>query len=87
MTTEIKVGRDPDGVAVNPRTHTIYVTNTTSGTVSVINAKTNTVSKTIKVGRNPWGIAVIPLTGTVYVANEGAGKNPRAPSRSSTARA
>ena len=36
VTTTIKVGRAPFGVAVNAAAHTTYVTNETGGTVSVI---------------------------------------------------
>ena len=39
------VGAIPVGVAVNPNTNTIYVTNRADDTVSVIDGKTNTVTK------------------------------------------
>jgi YVTN family beta-propeller protein len=62
------VGTTPWGVAVNETTNTIYVTNTGSGTVSVISGSTNAVTATITVGSAPWGVSVDPSTNTVYVA-------------------
>jgi YVTN family beta-propeller protein len=59
-------------VAVDPAAGTVYVTNY-GGTVSVIDAATNTVTATIAVGTDPQGVAVDPAAGTVYVANSGAG--------------
>ena len=70
VTATIPVGRFPVGVAVNPRTDTIYVANANSGTVSVISGRTNTVVATIRVGRVPGGVAVNPRTNTIYVTNE-----------------
>jgi DNA-binding beta-propeller fold protein YncE len=34
----VRVGRGPDGIAVNPATHTAYVANVTDDTVSVLDA-------------------------------------------------
>src|SRR6516165_3113296 len=60
------VGRGPGGVAVDPGTHTVYVTNN-DDTVSVIDASTRTVTATVAVGGGPRGVAVDPGTHTVYV--------------------
>jgi YVTN family beta-propeller protein len=49
------------------------VTNAGSGTVSVIDTATNTVTATIAVGTDPAGVAVDPAAGTVYVPNSTAG--------------
>jgi YVTN family beta-propeller protein len=73
VTSTIIVGTEPAEVAVDPSTHTAYVTSTTDGAVSVINEATNTVTATIKVGTEPAGVAVDPAAGTVYVANESGG--------------
>ena len=54
---------------MDPATGTVYVANAYDGTVSVIDAATNTVTATIPVGSNPGEVAVDPATGTVYVAN------------------
>ncbi|WP_396895187.1 YncE family protein [Mycolicibacterium sp.] len=51
----------------------IYVANQSDGTVSVIDAATNTVTGTITVGAQPNGVAVNAATGCVYVANQGDG--------------
>ena len=50
VTATITVGPGPFGVAEDPSTHTAYVANTGSNTVSVINEATNTVTATIPVG-------------------------------------
>ncbi|CKT21214.1 Conserved protein of uncharacterised function PE-PGRS family protein [Mycobacterium tuberculosis] len=56
-------------MAVNPGGN-VYVTNFGSGTVSVINPATNTVTGSpIPVGLDPTGVAVNPVTGEVYVTN------------------
>jgi DNA-binding beta-propeller fold protein YncE len=76
----VTVGDNPDAVAVDGSTHTVYVANKgtgTSGTVSVINAAAcNAADRfgcgslaTLQVpGGNPDGIAVDTATATVYVA-------------------
>jgi len=66
---EIKVGKEPDGVAVTPDGKTVYVTNIGSGTVTPIEVATNKPGPEIKVGSNPVGIAVTPDGKTVYVTN------------------
>ncbi len=72
--TAISVGILPNGIAVNPSTNTVYVSNQNSNSVSVINGATNTVTSTVSVGTSPRGIAVNPSTNTVYVANQGNGR-------------
>ena len=76
----VNVGEFPNAVAVNHRTHTVYVANSgsgTTGTVSVIDARTcNSTDQagcanlqTLQVpGGNPDDIAVDPGTDTIYVA-------------------
>ena len=80
--TTISVGFEPVGVAVSPITGDVYVTNSASGTLSVIDGSPNditynTVIATIPVGNLPVGVAVSPIgtaTGDiVYVANAGSG--------------
>ncbi|MBI5206461.1 MAG: choice-of-anchor D domain-containing protein [Candidatus Firestonebacteria bacterium] len=46
-----------------------YITNKTSGTVSVIDNTTDTVVKTITVGTNPYGISVNATGTRVYITN------------------
>ena len=66
-TATIDVGNDPNGVAYDGTN--IYVTNSSSNNVSVIDPATNTVTDTIDVGTNPNGVA---YDGTnIYVTNYG----------------
>ena len=80
----VRVGLSPTGVIVNQATQTIYVTNGTNDTVSVINARTCNATDhagcghtppTIAVGAGPVAPAVDQATDTVYVANAGPGEN------------
>ena len=71
VTATIAVGTNPEGVGVDPSTHTVYVANGGGNTVSVIDGTTNTVTATIPVGTNPTGVGVDPSTHTVYVTNLG----------------
>ena len=69
----IPVETSPIGVAYNAKNGDMYVTNFDSGTVSVIDSSTNTVTKTIPVGTLPRGVAYNGKNGDMYVANEGSG--------------
>ena len=75
VTATIKtgIGSNPRGVAVDPVTDTIYVTNQSSNTVSVINGATNTVTAVIPVGSTPTNVGVDSATDTIYVGNNGGG--------------
>jgi YVTN family beta-propeller protein len=57
------------GVVVNTVTNRVYVTNSASNTVSVIDGLTNQIRATIPVGLDPFGAAVNPVTGVIYTAN------------------
>ena len=48
-----------------------YISNQFDGTVSVIDAATNTVTATVGVGLNPYGLAATPNGTRIYVANFG----------------
>lgn len=65
----IPVGDFPFGVAVNPSTNTIYVSNQENKSISVIDGSTDAVTTTIGVGNRPADIAVNQNTNTIYVAN------------------
>jgi YVTN family beta-propeller protein len=68
----IPVGKTPVGIAVDPNTNRIYVSNSNNNTVSVIDGATNRViGDPIPVGEGPRGIAVDPNTHLVYVTNPG----------------
>jgi YVTN family beta-propeller protein len=73
VTATIPVGAYPAAVAVDPTTHTVYVTNLPDRTVSVVDESgdthSGTVTATIPVGTYPDAVAVDPTTHTVYVAN------------------
>ncbi|MGA9897112.1 MAG: choice-of-anchor D domain-containing protein [Terriglobales bacterium] len=71
VTATVGVGNSPAAVAVNPVTSTIYVVNTASDTVSVINGATNSVTATVNTGSNPIALAVNPVSNMIYVANNG----------------
>jgi DNA-binding beta-propeller fold protein YncE len=75
----VLVGRGPDSIAVNPATHTVYVSNITDNTLSVLNAATCNAkilsgcspyhAQLLRTGHAPQSVAVDPATATVYVAN------------------
>lgn len=68
---DIPVGASPHGVAYDPTRQEVFVNNSNSDTVSIIDTHTNTVVQTVAVGSQPQGVAVDPTTGDVYVANQG----------------
>jgi YVTN family beta-propeller protein len=76
----VPAGPAPVGVALDARTHTLYVDDTGDGTVSVIDAATCNVSAQarcapvappIPVGNGNSELALNPVTRTLYVANGG----------------
>ena len=71
LIAEVTVGSDPVGVAVNATTNKIYVANSGSNDVSVIDGASNSVVATITDPNAvaPVAIAVNPTTNTIYVAN------------------
>ncbi|HWN09106.1 MAG TPA: carboxypeptidase regulatory-like domain-containing protein [Pyrinomonadaceae bacterium] len=66
----IPAGSRPGGVAVNSVTNKIYVTNSGSNDVTVINGPNHTTT-TVPVGTQPGPVAVNPVTNKIYVANMG----------------
>lgn len=65
----IPVGASPTGIAVSPLANRVFVANTASNSVSVIDTTSNTVVNVIAVGSSPRGVAVSPDGSLVYVAN------------------
>jgi YVTN family beta-propeller protein len=67
--TSRAVGSYPTGVAASPDGKYVYVANSGSGTVSVLNQVTLATVATVPVGVGPNGIDVSPDSAFVYVAN------------------
>ena len=61
------MGRSPAGIAVNPTTGRVYVANTTSGTVTVLDGSTNAPIASIPFGIGLGNVAVNATTNRVYV--------------------
>ncbi|MFE5590990.1 YncE family protein [Streptomyces sp. NPDC056549] len=61
----------PLGVAVDPVSHRVFVTQPDHNTISVIDATTHDVVRSIPVGPHPTGIAIDSQKRRVYVANSG----------------
>jgi YVTN family beta-propeller protein len=59
------------GIAVNPLTGHVFVTNSAANTVSIINGNTDSPLVEVPVGSDPFGIAVDTSTGLVFVADRG----------------
>src|SRR5918996_1323120 len=67
--SQINVGSSPTAIAINNFTNTVYIANSGSNSVSVIN---NTkIGEDIPVGRDTSDIAINYNTNTVYIANYG----------------
>jgi YVTN family beta-propeller protein len=62
-------GSDATVAAVMPDGSRIYVTNSSSNNVGVIDTATNSLLTTVSVGGMPWGAAMTPDGSKVYVAN------------------
>jgi YVTN family beta-propeller protein len=69
----IDVGGAPAGVAVNPVTGFAYVTDPGSGSVSVIDSLTATVSTVVQTGGGPGDVVADSTANRIYVANPPAG--------------
>jgi YVTN family beta-propeller protein len=68
---EIAVGEEPRFLAITDKDRRVFVSNSRSGTVSMINPKNRKVLLTTTVGTEPAGLAVTPDGNFVYVANFG----------------
>lgn len=65
------LGNAPFGIAYDSVNERIYVTNSDSNTVSVIDITTNTVIDTIPIGVVPFNISYRPDNHKMYVTNDG----------------
>ncbi|MDQ3180763.1 MAG: YncE family protein, partial [Acidobacteriota bacterium] len=64
----VPAGSGPNAVAVNPVTNKIYVANSGSGNVTVIDG-TNNSTTTVAAGSTPVAVAINSVTNKIYVAN------------------
>jgi YVTN family beta-propeller protein len=69
VTNITDVGVSPNDISVNPNTNKVYVLSTSSNSVSVIDGKTNRITKTINLDPALSYVAVNPVTNTTYVTN------------------
>jgi YVTN family beta-propeller protein len=69
VTTVIKVGRIPRGIAQSSDGRRLYVTNAWSDTVSVIDTARRQVIQTLPTGFEPSGVVVDRANAFLYVAN------------------
>ena len=67
--TEVPVGLEPRCVAIHSVRNEVFVTNSASGTVSVIDLSTDKVVATILVSAEPRACALTPDNSTLYVGN------------------
>jgi len=65
-TSKIDTGQNPDAIVYEPRHGEVYVFNHTGNSVTVINAKSATVSATIPLGGTPEFAAIDEAAGRVY---------------------
>jgi YVTN family beta-propeller protein len=63
----VRVGTDPTAVAIDPRTGRIYVANSGSLSVTVLDGSSRGVVATVSLPSRPWNIALNQRTGRVYV--------------------
>jgi YVTN family beta-propeller protein len=66
----VPVGTQPVSVAATPDGTSLYVADSGSGTVSVVDTRTHQTVRTIQAGKFPVGVTVAPDGRSVYVANE-----------------
>ena len=71
MIASVIVGNEPSGIAFDSHNKNMYVANFLSGTVSVIDTRTNTVTATIPMppGANPSGVVFDSSDSEIYVTN------------------
>jgi len=65
----VAVGKGPNSVAVSQDGTKVYVANSGSNSVSVIDTASGFIAATIGVGSAPYGVAASPDGSSVYVAN------------------
>lgn len=71
ITASYPVGTNPFGVAIDPKDHEVFVANSGSDNVTVLNDSTGAAIANLPVGSSPSGIAYDPVHDAVFVANNG----------------
>lgn len=66
---DLPTGSRPMSVKVSPDGKYVYVSEGRAGTISVLDANTQTLVDTVKVGTRPWGIALSPDGKYLFSAN------------------
>jgi YVTN family beta-propeller protein len=67
--TYLPVGDEPFGIAYDPETQDLYVSNHGSGTLTILHGPTTVVETVVISPENgPWGVAYDPANGLVYIA-------------------
>ena len=69
--SKIDVGKYPVAININEDNNTIYVANSGSKSITVVDGDTNTQLEDIKIHTTPIDIAVNEQTNLIYVANSG----------------
>ena len=70
IVTTVPTGTNPGAVAVDAVTNKVYVANTGSNNVTVIDGASNTPT-TVAAGKSPNAVAVNAVTNKIYVTNNG----------------
>jgi YVTN family beta-propeller protein len=68
------VGEHPQALALDSTTHRVYVANTHSNNVTVIDGTLNSVVATVNTGNGPYAIAIDATANKAYLATM-AGQN------------
>lgn len=71
--TGFPVAQNPAGITINPNTNKLYIANSYTNTISVIDSVTSQVLKTIKVGNYPTALLLDPILNLIYVLNVDSG--------------
>jgi YVTN family beta-propeller protein len=66
---ELPLGDQPRGLALDAQGHALYVTNSHSNTISVVDTQNNVVNETIPVGEYPVEVFIDQGKERIYVAN------------------
>ena len=67
VTRNIAVGTQPVALLLDAERNRLYVSNRDSGNVSIIDARTGHLLKSVDLQRHPNSLALNPKTGEVYV--------------------